>query len=779
MQQLDGFYIAAVQPHGSPHGFLVCTPAAARLPKPLMDAEQQIPMPSALHSLHVLYAGDKRGAGCAAILLSDGTVGTADFKEVRINQCDSRKVDIAESGKQGPGGVTTASRSSHGKLLAVARQATAGSDVSIDVYAAVCTGGSVASGTATLQLVHSCTLVSPSSSSRVSSMSVADDLLALLWRDGSITVYHSNLTQRPTQPDHVATFAVPPAIVATSDQQPANRKRRAADDDGTPGKVLIAAMSDTQLLLMTVQSPSAALYAVLDSTHGCCLASGFLALDQSAGAAGLCNSTVQLTALPPQAPASAVLQVGGSVYLLHLHLPKADLAGLVAKLAVDGSSSAQQTASQGTNRQIVDQQQLNLAAVAAALTSSQGQQQAVQACMLQPVPVAAVQQVAQSDLCDIVSPIAQKLAAVVQQQPVPAVEVSQIVQQLVVALQGQLNASSKQKAPNTASRRPKQQQSASMQCDSQQLPAGAEAVLVSQQLVAQASAALAEAKDWTLLQQLTQLQPLQSLCSCPRLLPALAANHQYALLRQVVMHAQEVPADSLVMALKHLLQQPHSSKAARQAEAVEYRKVAAAAVQAAEERLAKSDSSTASGLLGLACKAAAAVDGFTASEILMHILFTAEIDTVEAHTALQQLSSTVVLKILRYLHKWVQKYAELPLRRTEAVASWAGVGLEGQLWHSVHAWAVLAVPSLQQVIEWTRLVLDAHLTKLALQPSAAGLLQRMQQTLQQEVSGSNRLAALKGITDHMAMGAALPLVAETANSEYTLELLDLRVAGRS
>jgi hypothetical protein len=36
--------------------------------------------------------------------------------------------------------------------------------------------------------------------------------------------------------------------------------------------------------------------------------------------------------------------------------------------------------------------------------------------------------------------------------------------------------------------------------------------------------------------------------------------------------------------------------------------------------------------------------------------------------------------------------------------------------------------------------------------------------------------ALKGMAEHLAAGAPLPAAAEAASSEYTLELLDLRVA---
>ncbi|WIA09175.1 hypothetical protein OEZ85_008586 [Tetradesmus obliquus] len=74
--------------------------------------------------------------------------------------------------------------------------------------------------------------------------------------------------------------------------------------------------------------------------------------------------------------------------------------------------------------------------------------------------------------------------------------------------------------------------------------------------------------------------------------------------------------------------------------------------------------------------------------------------------------------------------------------------------------------------------MDAHLTRLAMLPAAAALLRQMQAALQPELGATSRLGRMKGVVEHMAAGGALPAAAEAANSAYTLELLDLRLAGR-
>eukprot|EP00879_Flechtneria_rotunda_P017468 GHRR01018311.1.p1 GENE.GHRR01018311.1~~GHRR01018311.1.p1 ORF type:complete len:407 (+),score=234.92 GHRR01018311.1:156-1223(+) len=355
----------------------------------------------------------------------------------------------------------------------------------------------------------------------------------------------------------------------------------------------------------------------------------------------------------------------------------------------------------------------------------------------------------------MVADAAQRLADVLNKEPLLAGELRQVVQQLCAALHTQQQAAAGAVAAQ-------QQQ--------HQTPAGAQPpVVVSQQLVAHTIAALADAQEWTALGRLQTVQPLQSLASYPSLLSQLADAHQYALLRQTVLAAQDIPAGALVQAMQHMLLPQQADSAARQQDSQHMRAAAEAAIHNAEQAAAAGDPATASAVLELARHAAAAVDGFTVSERLLHALLVAPVDAVEAQAAVKQLPTPAVLKLLKYLDKWVAVYSNQPrLMDNSSVQQQQQDGLQ----------ALLAIPSWTQVLEWARLVLDAHLTRLAMLPAAVSLLQRLQHMLQQEVSSTSRLVQMKGVADHLMLGAPLPMVAEVASSEYTLELLDLRVASK-
>jgi hypothetical protein len=291
---------------------------------------------------------------------------------------------------------------------------------------------------------------------------------------------------------------------------------------------------------------------------------------------------------------------------------------------------------------------------------------------------------------------------------------------------------------------------------------------VSQQLLAQALSALAEAQQWSLLERLHSLAPLQSLAACADVLPALVAAQQYSSMRSVLLAAQDIPADSVVKSLLQILQPPQQqqqpgqagaaadSNEAQQAAAQQVRAAAEAVVQQAEAAAAAGQSEAAAQLVKAARHAATAVDGFTSRELLLHVLLAVQVDSVEAQAALRALPAAAVLRLLRYLVKWLHKFGRNDLSGPSSDP-------------------LLLTPSASQVMEWCKLLLDAQLTKLMMTPVAAPLLQQLQQLLRAEVSATSKLAALKGVTDTWAMGAPLPAAAAAANSQYVLELLDLRV----
>jgi hypothetical protein len=581
------------------------------------------------------------------------------------------------------------------------------------------------------------------------------------------------------------------AAAAAADLQPGkhnnSRKRQAADAEGfTPcRKLLCSALSDTHLLLVAAGDVSnVAFYAVLDSKFGCCLSSGPVGLQQPVPDNG--RSSLQLLALPHGSGAQAALLVGSTVFLLHLKLPRADLAGLISRIAVsysDTSSDQQQTAPPASaavapavshQSLLTAQQQLNLVDLAAALGDPDSQNddpaaassQQHGSCVLREVSVStAASQLSGQSAADVsLAAAARDLSVVLSKQPIPAADLKQVSQELCAALQQQqqqILCSSGQQSAGRKGRHTQQQAQQHRTAAALWNSTSSSSLLLSQQLLAKGLAALAEAQEWAVLQQLHQQQPLQSLMACPRLLQSLAAAQQYQLLRQVVLAAQDIPVESLVLAMQLVLLQ--TGEVGPQAvEGDRIRQAAAGVVATAEGAVASGDVAAASAAIGVAHRAAAAVDGFTTRELLLHVLLVQAVDGVEATAALRELSTPAVLQLLKYLTKWVVKYSRQPL--------------SGNQWQVMDP--LLLAPSWSQTLDWLTVLLDATFTRLSMLPAAVQLLTQLQHLLQQEVGATSKLVSLKGAGDHLAMGAPLPAAAEAASSEYTLELLDLRVARR-
>ena len=765
MQQLDSSYVAAVQPQGSAYGVLLTVPVTSQQPRPLLDVEQQrLPLPSKLHSLHVLQltsqpagSSSKPGPSVAAVVLADGTVAAADFSQLCIHPAAASAAPASAATPQGHKQL----RSSHhllstacsGQLLAVAKQQPGGAAV-VDVYTAGSSNGEDAAlqpNQPSLQLVNSSTITPPSPGSKLLGVSVSGGLLLVLWSCHTLSVCRSR------QPGPVTSLHMPAALagVLAADEDHVNdganaaerstskRKQRGAAATTAAGGGscwTAAALSEQHVLLVAVHSEAGSTrvkYTLLDSSYGSCLSSGVF----TAGS-GSISGRLQLLPLPQHPFAPVALLVAGSVWLLPLQLPKADLAGLVASLGIGSTqahAAAAAAAPDGAQLLLTSRQQLNLAALAAAVSNgSTGSRQQGPSVLQQ------LQQVQQpaAVASNAVSAAVQQVQAVLDRQQRPAEQLQGAVSQLCTALE-------------------------------QQAGQAAVSVLVSQQLLAQALSTLAEAQQWSLLERLHSLAPLQSLAACADVLPALVAAQQYSSMRSVLLAAQDIPADSVVKSLLQILQPPQQqqqqqqqqpgqagaaagSNEAQQAAAQQVRAAAEAVVQQAEAAAAAGQSEAAAQLVKAARHAATAVDGFTSRELLLHVLLAVQVDSVEAQAALRALPAAAVLRLLRYLVKWLHKFGRNDLSGPSSDP-------------------LLLTPSASQVMEWCKLLLDAQLTKLMMTPVAAPLLQELQQLLRAEVSATSKLAALKGVTDTWAMGAPLPAAAAAANSQYVLELLDLRV----
>lgn len=789
VQQLDNSFVAAVQNQGCAYGVLLTTPVTSQQPRPLLDAEQQLPLPSKLHSLHVLqpagsHTGGRPGAGVAAVVLADGTVAAADFKQLRLQPAVNTPAAAAgaTNGQQHRATLHHLSTASNGELLAVAKQQQQqGSLVTIDIYSTSSHNSSSTDDASLqqqqqepgLQLCHSGSILAPSPGSKLSGLSVSGSLLVAAWSCHSITAYHHNflLQGASSQSGHAATLQLPSPLAAvlaaaaaaggageqTPNERSSKRKQRtaaaAAAAAGSPGPSwAAAALSDQHVLVLVVHNKSGSIqvrYALLDSTYGSCLTSGAFSAGAAAAAAHGAGGCLQLLPLPQHPFAPVALVVAGSVWLLGLRLPKADLAGLVAHLGL-GSTQAHAAAgagaADGSQLLLTSRQQLNLAAIAAAVSSpaSQVQQQQQVPCILQQLQQPAASAAAAAGGDAIVTSAVQQLQQVLDKQKRPVQELQRAVQALCTALEQQQQQQQGAEDLQLKQQRLSQQQQAATVC-------------VSQQMLAAAMSALAEVQEWALIERLHGLVSLQSLAGCADLVPALAAAQQYSSMRQVLLAAQEIPAESVVKTMQQLLQQQQDGSSTQQQAAAQQIRAAAEAVVAQAEAAAAAEHGDAADQLVKAARAAAvAVDRFTSRELLLHVLLFVQVDGVEAQAALRTLPAAAVLRLLRYSIKWLHKYS-----REQVTA------------HSSDP--LLVMPSKAQVLEWSKLLLDAQLTKLMMMPAAGPLLQQLQQLMQAEVVCTSKLVALKGVTDTWMTGAPLPAAAVAAHSQYVLELLDLRV----
>ena len=496
--------------------------------------------------------------------------------------------------------------------------------------------------------------------------------------------------------------------------------------------------------------------------------------------------------------AQVLLLLGSAVYVLELPLPRADLAGLVGRLALNttntttsssrGDSSTNPSAGGVGGGLLLQQQQVHTSALlgaevagaAAALGAG-----ATAACVVQPVTAAGFGGSGAAETHAGVEAAARKVLELLQQQQQQgSVKQQQMAVQAAVddliAAMGRVRAQPDQQQQTTST-----------------------AVVLSEQYMKAVSVALAERGMWQLLQTFLSLQPLQDLSGTEQLLELLAQHHQYNLLTEVCLHGRDMPAQGLVAALQQILgsvadadadeqqkqqkrerQQQHwrelHAKAADTMAAVEAAAAAMPTMGVGQEGVGSAAAAAALPLVAVAKQVAAAVEGFTSRQVCCHALLASDLDAVELAAALKGLNPTQLSRLLMYLSRWVEKYTKGGLQHCGTARGAWGLppGVQATLGFNPPTLpSELVTPSWVRVIEWCRVLIDAHLTRLVSLPGAEPVLQQMAQQVGSTAAATARLLPLKGVAEHLAAGAPLPTAAMAASSRYTVELLDLRVTG--
>ncbi|KAL6764098.1 hypothetical protein V8C86DRAFT_2482210 [Haematococcus lacustris] len=306
---------------------------------------------------------------------------------------------------------------------------------------------------------------------------------------------------------------------------------------------------------------------------------------------------------------------------------------------------------------------------------------------------------------------------------------------------------------------------------------------------------LAAQSQWPALASLLRSLPLHSLTGCPDLLPLLAQQQQYGLLPLACCRLGEVAPEALVACLQALLSPTTASnRAARREYAAQLRASAEQALAAAEEQLAvkapapaplppscreqaravpghwpapgsaldpDAHAAARSAMLSLARCAAAAVDGWSHQELLLHAPLALHVDVPGLQACLPQLTRSQVDRLLAYLASWLDRYhtrlgdlslnTQLPLPQD------------------------LLFPTLQQVLDLVKVTIDSHLPHLLMATKLPASLTRMAVATKQHVDGCKALLPLQGATEHIRSGAPLPAGHVAAATLYTVQYLDLGV----
>ncbi|KXZ56405.1 hypothetical protein GPECTOR_1g360 [Gonium pectorale] len=697
------------------------------------------------HALRRHAAADAPDHAALAVVLNDGRVAVTE-----LNPESAGPLSVLPSGLQAaPRHVLAASA---GDSLVVATQTSPGTPVTLRVLrAAPSVDG------AGLATVKSLSVPCPGGAAGaagavLSGLSLSSAFALLQWSSGHATAVHG-LQGGAATPLRPATFPLAEAVSANgpsssapSSSTPATgasaRKRKTAGtaDGGaaaaTRPRVLCAAVDEGQFIVLDLESAAAAsqvCYSLHDAQFGCPLASGAVELD-----APLLSLEPAQCAVVAAGPEATVLRLGGAVHVLTVRTQPVSLLSLVARLSV----SAAATAGSGTGAASKVKRKPVAAAVGgrnvaaalvalpppvsfdASLLSGDGGGGAAAAAgddmtdaVLQSVPAAAISR--QEDICNS---LVDQLSAV---QP-PAAPPAALLETAVSYIAGRRQ----------------------------------HAMGVPPQLLSLTARGLAAAAQWQQLGTLLSYVPQGGLYGCSDVLVAAAAAQQYDMLPRLAVCLDEVDPGPLVTALQLLLAPTtQSNLAARRQHYASLRASAEARVAEAEAASA-AGGDPAGGALALAQCAAAAVDGFSFREALLHPLLAIPTDSPAVQVALRRLGGPAADALLGYLAKWLDKYTG---------------GALGELVAGVVLPQELLFPYYHQVLEWTRMTIDSHLTRLLMARGPMPALEAIEAALARAVEGTRRLVTLRGALEHIQAAAPLPSAHIAVATQYTAEVLDLRV----
>ncbi|GLI68802.1 hypothetical protein VaNZ11_013301 [Volvox africanus] len=737
--------------------------------RPLSDSPSRVALPGATQSCHFLCQHNVQHHATAAVASTRRLAAAVVFTDGRVGI-----TDVGPAGSAGPLHVLPCGQepaphhvlaTSLNDTLLVAFQSTAGSVATLRVLRLSSATAGIAGG---LTQFKTLTLPCPGASGAapantfITGLTMNSAFALVQWSNGHATVVHGIQGSAGTLPLRPCTFPLADVLTngaSTSTSAPAttpvattsSRKRKNAAAassisaaSGVRPRVLCAAMDERQFVVLDLESSAAqsqVCFSLHDAHFGCPLLSGTVEVD-----APLLSLDVSQCAVVAAGPEGTIIRLGTSLHVLHIQAQPVSLLSLVARLSV---SAAGGTAA-GEAQVKIKPCGFGAAAAAkslAALPAPVSLDPALLAGQALGTLTAAVRtDVPDDDVQDIVL------------EPVPTAAVSHL-EDICNSLIEQLLAAADTPPPQALL-----DSAVSYVAGRRQ-----HGMAVPPQLLSLATRGLAAAKQWNQLQALLRHVPEAGLNGCSDVLVAAVMDQQYFLLTRLATCLDEIEAGALVDTLQLLLAPTtRTNLTARQRYYKTLRGLAEAQISGAEQAVTASGAKLPSpgaftdttAQLAKAQCAAAVVDGFSYREVALHPLIAIPVDAPAVQVGLRRLSAPLTEALLAYLAKWVRKYTD---------------GAIGEVANLVMLPEGLVFPFYHQVLEWTRMTIDAHLTRLLTAPKSLPALESIEAALNSAVEDNKKLVMLRGALEHVNAAAPLPAAHIAVATQYTAEVLDLRV----
>jgi hypothetical protein len=152
-----------------------------------------------------------------------------------------------------------------------------------------------------------------------------------------------------------------------------------------------------------------------------------------------------------------------------------------------------------------------------------------------------------------------------------------------------------------------------------------------------------------------------------------------------------------------------------------------------------------------------AVDHFQPFELCLHNLLALGHDEAVLTTIFTHLDGTEVLKLLRYLEKWLEMY----------------YSKHGSIFCASMKVKDLWVPSLLDVLRWVSVLMDVHMMSLILSKDVHKELRSVQRMVKGLVGVGHKCASLLGVLEHLRESNVLPEPQTPNANDHVIEYLEI------